>query len=202
MFMERKAKYIVIEGMDGAGKTTQKELLEQFLSKKGYRVKSIHEPNRDNPVGKFLREKLIKDKSYSPETLALAFATDRLVMKDEMVKKILQEYDYVVSDRDYHSSLVYQPLMGLELSWVKKINKYAIEPDLTIILDIDMEAYKKRKGETSVRFENMEFQRKVRKGYFNLKNILQENIHVLDGNKDMDSVLNDTIKLMRKQGLL
>ena len=190
----RKAKYIVLEGMDGSGKTTQARMLAEFLSKNGFKVFSFSEPT-NNVVGRLISGKLVREKAYSPETIALAFATDRMLFKDEVLTKALEEYDFVIGDRSYHSSLVYQPLMGLDYHWVKELNRFVIRPDLTMILDITMDEYMRRKGNTEIIFEKRDFQERVRQRYLQLPEMLPaENFVVLDGNRSVEEIHRDIKK--------
>lgn len=185
---KRKAKYIVLEGMDGSGKTTQAKLLADFLSSQGFRVYSFSEPTQ-SVIGRLINHMLVRKRGYSPETIALAFAADRMLFKDEVLKKALENYDFVIGDRSYHSSLVYQPLMGLDYHWIKELNRFVIRPDLTFILDISMDAYMRRKGNTEIIFENVEFQKKVRERYLELPEMLpNEDFVIVDGNKSIEEI--------------
>lgn len=175
------ASYIVIEGMDGSGKTTQAELLILFLKKNGFKVCHNIEPS-GSPVGKHI-QKMIKSKSYRPETTALAFALDRMLAYDEDIKFAKEKYDYIISDRSYLSSLAYQPLQGCPYDWVKELNRYVEKPDIIFILDIPPEEFTKRRGSTKVIFENEDFQRKLRRSYLALKEKLPLDIIILDGTK-------------------
>ena len=78
--------YIVLEGIDGVGKTTQTEKLKEWLEKRGFSVKTIVEPT-DSDIGKIIREELLKPEATSDtnqQMLALLFAADRLTLKDEI----------------------------------------------------------------------------------------------------------------------
>ncbi len=185
---QSKAKYVVLEGMDGSGKTTQAKMLAAFLKSQGFKVFSFSEPTT-NVIGKLVKNVLVRKRGYSPETIALSFAADRMLFKDEVLKKALMENDFVIGDRSYHSSLVYQPLMDLDYHWVKELNRFVIRPDITFILDIDIEEYMRRKGNTEVIFENQEFQKKVRKRYLELPKMLpNEDFVIIDGNRKPEEV--------------
>lgn len=180
------ALYIVIEGMDGSGKTTQSGLLIEFLKKNGFKVYHNTEPS-DSPVGKLI-QKMITSKSYRPETISLAFALDRMVAYDESLKFAKEKYDYIISDRSYLSSLAYQPLQGCSYDWVKDLNRYIEKPDLVFLLDIPVEEFARRRGRTKVIFENEEFQKKLRRSYLDLKDKLSLDIMVLDGTKPVNEL--------------
>ena len=180
------ALYIVIEGMDGSGKTTQSGLLIEFLKKNGFKVYHNIEPS-SSVVGKLI-QKMITSKSYRPETISLAFALDRMVAYDENLKFAKEKYDYIISDRSYLSSLAYQSLQGCSYDWVKDLNRYIEKPDIVFLLDIPVEEFARRRGTTKVIFENEEFQRKLRRSYLGLKDKLPLDIIVLDGTKPVDEL--------------
>ncbi len=190
---DKKALYVVLEGMDASGKSTQAKMLADFLSSQGFRVLLFAEPT-DSVVGRFLKEKMLKSGKYSPETVALCFAADRLIFRDEKLLETLKTHDVVISDRNYYSSLVYQSVMGLDYHWVKEINRFAVKPDIAFIIDISVDEYMRRKGNTKIIFENEEFQREVREMYLKLPELLiNDNIVVLDGNKSVEE-LHEEIK--------
>jgi dTMP kinase len=175
----RNAKYICFEGMDGSGKSTQSKLLADAFTAQGKKVLLLSEPS-DSPLGKKIGE-MIRSKRYSKETIALAFAADRMILKEDVLTPAFDEYDYVITDRNYLSSLVYQPIMGCDMKWILDLNKYVAKPDLTFIVDISVDTYMQRRGETDVIFEKQDFQQKVRKGYRSLQSLVMDDIVFLDG---------------------
>ncbi len=186
--MEKKAVYVVFEGMDGSGKTTQSKLLKEFLESQGFSVFLFTEPTK-NEIGKLIKSKLVKDSKYSPETLALSFAADRSVFKDEVLKNALNKCDFVIGDRSFFSSLVYQPLMGLDYFWVKELNRFVIKPDITFVLDISVDEFLRRRGETDVIFEKRNFQEKLRKAYLELpEKFPKDLIFVINGERKIEEI--------------
>ncbi|MFQ3275637.1 MAG: dTMP kinase [Candidatus Nanohaloarchaea archaeon] len=172
--------FIVIEGADGAGTTTQSERLAEEIG-----AELTFEPT-DMSIGRKVDE-MISSNDNSPETVALGFAADRMVHLEERVIPWLEEGKTVISDRYAHSSLVYQPIMGADRGWVEELNKEALKPDLTVILDISAEVGMSRveeRGHDGNIFEEMSFQQKVVKRYRELKD--RENVAVVDaaGSKD------------------
>ncbi|MFP4116076.1 MAG: dTMP kinase [Candidatus Aenigmatarchaeota archaeon] len=197
-------KFVVIEGIDGAGTTTQCELLGKWLEEEGKEFLLTEEPfKRENQIGKIIKEHLVQgDEDHSPESIALAFAADRLVHLEDEISPAVEEGKIVVSDRYYHSSMVYQPEHGADLEWVREINKYARKPDLTIILDVPAKESIKRQrdrdgGESSVIFENLEFQKEIRERYIELEEILDENIYIVDGKRSIEEVHSDFREIIR-----
>jgi dTMP kinase len=175
------APYIVIEGMDGSGKTTQAKLLIDFLKNHKFKVYHNIEPST-SLIGKHIQQ-MIKSSASRPETTALAFALDRMLTYDQNLKYAKEKYDYIIADRSYLSSLAYQPLQGCRYDWVKELNRYVEKPDIVFILDIPSEEFTKRRGKTKVIFENEDFQRNLRRSYLSLKEKLPLNIVIIDGTK-------------------
>jgi dTMP kinase len=145
---------IVIEGLDGAGTTTQTDRLVAWLGRIGVPSVATREPS-GGPIGAVLRQHLGRQVELGgPEAEALAFAADRM---DHVVSEIapaLAVGTTVVADRYYLSSLAYQAL-SCDLSWLREINRFALRPDLTVFLsvpvDVGMERFSGRA--TRERFE-------------------------------------------------
>jgi dTMP kinase len=177
-------RFIVVEGADGAGTTTQSEKLAEALD-----AHYTAEPT-GNSIGEKVDELISKD-GYSAETVALAFAADRMVHLEEEVIPKLEEGETVVCDRYYHSSLVYQPTLGAEFDWVKELNRAALKPDVTFILDISAEVGMERvdeRGRDGNIFEELSFQQEVVKRYKKLSDRLEERIEIIDVSASRDGV--------------
>lgn len=160
MSREYKGVFIVFEGIDGAGSTTHSTLLSKWLKEQGYEVLLTREPS-ENEIGELIRNLLYK--KVPPAVDALLFAADRILHLYEEIKPMLEKGNIVISDRYVESSLAYQVAQGLDSRWVLEMNKYAIQPDMNIILDIDPEtALKRKERKASTKFENVEFLKKVR----------------------------------------
>ena len=105
--------YIVFEGIDGSGKSTQIQLLKEWLEANGFRVETFVEPT-DSEVGKLIREILQHPDAQTEKvqkTLALLFAADRMLIMD----KLEDESKIIISDRSFISSLTLQPQWGFRL---------------------------------------------------------------------------------------
>ena len=130
-------RFIVFEGLDGSGTTTQLGALETSLAAEGHDVVVTHEPS-SGEVGRVLRAAIDGGISLDPVTLALAFAADRadhLAAPLTGVTAALGRGSWVLSDRYVISSLAYQSGQGLPLDWLAEINRFARPPDLTIFID-------------------------------------------------------------------
>ena len=124
--------YIVFEGIDGAGKSTQINLLKDWLEQNGFDVETVVEPT-DSEVGKLIRKILQRPDATTDriqKTLGLLFAADRMLIMD----KLNDDSKVILSDRSFISSLAYQE----PAEWIEQINKYAKEPDLVLLLDVDV----------------------------------------------------------------
>ena len=159
--------FIVIEGLDGAGGTTQCRLLQSWLERQGSTVVSTNEPT-ELPVGKFIRGILQDPHSYvGDEVLAYLFAADRQDHLDSRVKPALSSGKVVISDRYYHSSLAYQSL-SLEFDFVAQLNQTFPVPDLTIFLSLEPETSFSRvqdRGLPVERFETLDRLRSISQSY-------------------------------------
>ena len=177
--------YIVFEGIDGTGKTTQIQLLKEWLEANGFVVETLVEPT-DSEVGKLIRRILQRPDANDEDVqrvLALLFAADRMFIMD----KLNDESKIIISDRSFISSLAYQE----PLEWVEEINRYAKRPDLLILLDLDV---KKSVARTSGKdtFENEEFLTGVRDNYLDLVKNYEHQI--IDANNGVNKVSSDIKK--------
>ncbi len=153
-------RFIVFEGLDGAGTSTQLELLAAWLREQGIDVETTREPST-GPFGSLIRQILVGDVAASPAALALAFATDRIDHLERAggVRETLESGRWVLSDRYVLSSIAYQGSDGMDVEWLHSINARAFEPDLTIFIDTDpaicMERIRAR-GANPERFEGLD----------------------------------------------
>lgn len=178
--------FIVIEGADGAGTTTQAKKLAERLD-----AYYTYEP-AGNKVGEKVDE-MISSGDYSAKTIALGFAADRMVHLEEEVIPKLKDGETVVCDRYYHSSFVYQPTAGADFNWVKKLNKHALKPDMTFILDVEAETGMERveeRGRDGNIFEELDFQQEVVVRYRELQEKLDEDIKIIDASSSKKEVFN------------
>ncbi len=177
--------YIVFEGIDGAGKSTQIQMLKEWLEANGFRVDTLVEPT-DSEVGKLIRKILQRPDATSErlqKTLALLFAADRMLIMD----RLEDESKIIISDRSFISSLAYQK----PAEWVEILNKYAKKPDLWILLDLDVaKSVARTSGEDT--FENEEFLTGVKENYLKLA----ENgvCEIIDANNGVNKVSSDIKK--------
>jgi len=212
-----KGLFVVLEGIDGAGTTTQSDRLANALQQQGMKVHVTREPS-EGPVGMMLRQ-ILKGRMVTPgiegpgtpswQTMALLFAADRLDHLEAEVNPHLDQGISVICDRYYHSSLAYQSVTGGQnpemMEWIKQINSQARRPDLSIILDVHPEtAYERRKDRRLKEiYEEEGLQKKLSAFYRKIeKHFPKELIVHIDANDALDSVANkilDTFQENRKK---
>jgi len=171
--MSSRGLFVVLEGIDGAGTTTQAERLSAALRAEGRRVLTTREPS-DGPLGTLLRQalggRLVLPGgagALAPETLALLFAADRTDHLAAQVRPALEAGAVVICDRYVLSSLAYQ---GAQLPprWVEAINAFAEPPDLTLFLEVDPEVASRRRasrGGDAELFDDERLQARVAREY-------------------------------------
>ena len=183
--MGKKGVFIVIEGLDGSGKTTQAKMLAKKLEKT-HKVLLTAEPSLGK-IGSFIREDcLYEEKRLPTEAEALLFAADRIEHMYSEVKPALEAGKLVICDRYIYSSLAYQGSAGLSLEWIKTINARALQPDFSIFIDVPPERVIERLQRKKSVMETLEIQRKVREVY--LKYVEKGELVRVDGDKPKDAV--------------
>ena len=202
----KKGLFITFEGIDGCGKTTQIELLKEELEKKGYTVLLTREPGAKG-LGEKLREILLNyDGEVSSNCESFLFLADRAQHIDTIIKPAIDKGVIVLCDRHTDSTVAYQGYgRQLDLEQIYQLNKIAtngIIPDITFILDIDIDTSLQRIGKGRDRMENSgrEFFERVRNGYIEISEKEPQRVKLLQGNspiKDIQNKISDYV-----QGLL
>ncbi len=174
---EVRGKFLVFEGCEGSGKSTQLRMLSEYLGKIGVNFIMTREPG-GNPISEEIRKIILNGKNTAmcDECEALLYAAARIQHLKEIIEPALAAGKLVVCDRYVYSSLAYQGYArGLD-DYVKEINAYALTnypPDMTVFLDISPEdAFKRKHGaDENDRMEQLglEFHKKVYAGYKELE---------------------------------
>jgi len=167
--------FLAFEGGEGAGKSTQIRLLQEWLAARGHEVCTTREPGSDTTVGATVRALLLDPTSQlSPRTEAMLYAADRAQHVAEVVRPALLRGAVVVTDRYVDSSLAYQGAgRALDVDEVAKLSAWAtsdLRPDLVVLLDIDPAVGLRRAGDAPDRIEaeSVEFHQRVRQGFLDL----------------------------------
>lgn len=200
--------FIVLEGIDGAGKSTQAKMLAKWFENKGYEVVLTKEPT-DTAFGKLIRrlvltggkEGIIDGARISKEAEALLFAADRAEHVKKLIEPSLKAGKVVISDRYFYSSLAYQWARGLDLEWLINLNAFAPRADLVILLDLPVKESIKRINGRSIRSEFdkiVELQKKVRENYLKLAEKFEE-IRIINALDPVEDIHNDIVALVEHE---
>jgi dTMP kinase len=187
-------RFIVLEGIDGSGTTSQCARLTEALQARGEEVHATREPS-DGEIGQITRAMLSRGDQVAPTTLALMFAADRLDHLTQEIEPALARGATVLCDRYLLSSWAYQSL-DCELAWVRTINRHARWPDLTLLLDLPAETAWSRveqryaRGEAAKeRFDALETQCRLATCYRELAaDPTLDGVHVVDASKTLAEV--------------
>ena len=193
-------KFIVFEGLDGSGQTTQTNLLKDFLSKRGYRVLITKEPTLDSQAGKLIRAALDKEKEFSPKELQQLFAEDRKEHVNNVIIPALQTGIWVISDRYFFSSFAFGASDGIDLEWLIKINKEFLLPDVTFLLQVSPEVCVQRiqtRGKSLQLFEYEEKLKNVWKAYKKVEDRFNV-IRIIDGEQSIEKVSENVTSIIQK----
>jgi dTMP kinase len=180
--------FVTFEGVDGAGKSTQVELLRDALEDEGRSVVTTREPG-GTPLGERIRELLLESESVAPWTEAALFAAARAELVERVIGPALARGETVLCDRYLDSSLAYQGLArGLGIERVLELNLNAIRgllPDRTFLLLLDPEQAAERTGDPRDRIERegSAFREEVDRAYRELARIFPQRIETLDGSR-------------------
>lgn len=200
--MKEKGKFIVFEGIDGSGKSTQICMLSSYLAEKGISCYETREPT-DSPFGAMVHSCMTGRVQTDERAIAALFAADRLDhIYNEIngIRKKLDEGFSVLCDRYYLSSFAYNGGL-VPTEWVISLNaqaREALRPDLTVFLDVSPEVGMSRveqRGDRE-RYEKLEFQRRLRENYFELIRRFKDEEHIVVVKSEADKA--QTQKNVRK----
>lgn len=188
-------KFIVFEGIDGSGKTTQAKVLKEELEEKGHKVFTTKNPT-DHVIGKFIRTVLSGKEKIPPQAIQYLFNADRVVQQEDIIEH-LKKGEIVISDRYCWSSVAYgmadigeEPQRLLVAYSILSFYHRFLLPDLTVFLDTKTNIAIKRLGAKPDHeiYENTEFLSKAQNTYKALLDLFPKDIFVIDSNQDFDLV--------------
>jgi len=194
-----RGKFIVFEGIDGAGLTTQAELLEKYLRGKKYEVILTKEPT-NNLIGGLIRAALRKEWSTSNRTLQLLFSADRAHHLEREILPALEDGKIVISDRYFISTIAYG-MVELEKEWLKALNSQCLLPDIIFIIDVPVEVSIERIKASRFGFELFEEKKKleiIRNNFLELSKEY-ENCFVIDGNRSIEEIHREIVKIVEEK---
>ena len=207
--------FVSIEGFDGVGKTTQANLLNEYLKNEGIKSILVREPGGTS-VAEKIREILIADSELSPITELLLFESARSDLVNKLIREKLKNDFIVITDRYLDSTLAYQGYgRNIDKSIINELNKFSTDnlyPDITFLLDLKVEEANKRtkkRKDTSnkdqiLKFENEEniFHQKIRDGFLKIAKNNKDRINIIDASLDQKEILKLIIeKVLRKLNL-
>ena len=190
--------FITLEGPEGSGKTSHIPYLVEYLREKGHIVFPTREPGGTS-ISEQIRDILhdLKNAEMHPRTETLLYQAARAQIVEQVIKPRLVAGEIVISDRYYDSTIAYQGYgHQLDLEQVRALVKYAtggLIPDLTVLLDVDVEIGLKRKKRNSVEWNRMDahevkFYQRVRTGYLEMVKEEPNRWAVVDASKSWDDV--------------
>ncbi len=200
MEKNKKNLFVVLEGIDGSGKTELVKMLVNFFSRK-YSVIATSEPT-DQKYGRQIRDILRKEKSpkENSDKLIELFIKDREYHLSNVIEPFLAKTDQGVSivfcDRYYYSTIAFQSSQGINIEEIISKNKVFRKPDITFILDVEpsiaLQRIHYRKKE---KFEQLDFMNEVRACFLKLPDLLDDNIKIIDSSKS----IKDAFKEIKKE---
>ncbi len=190
--------FITLEGPEGSGKTSHIAPLVQFLREKGHTVFPTREPGGTS-IGEQIREVIhdLKNAEMHPRTETLLYQAARAQIVEQVIKPRLAAGEVVISDRYYDSTIAYQGYGHQQnLEEVRSLVRYAtggLVPELTILLDIDVEAGLKRKTQNGSEWNRLdaytiEFHQRVRRGYLEMVKAEPSRWIVVDAGREWQRV--------------
>jgi dTMP kinase len=196
----RRGHLVTVEGIDGAGKSTQVARLAALLTARGYEVVTTREPGA-TPLGCELRRLLLSDLTLAPDAELLLFLADRAEHVARIIKPALSKGLIVVCDRFCDSTLAYQGYgREADLERVKRWDaesRDGVVPDLTLLLDCPVSVGARRRRRDPDRYQSLDaaFHQRVRDGFLALAAAAPERVRRIDASADLDAVSAEAARL-------
>src|SRR3989338_751255 len=203
----KKEIFVVIDGLDGSGKSEIIRMLHKYLfsKSKNYRILTTREPTNGR-YGKQIWQMLRKEKypESSSRKLVNLFVKDRAEHLKNTIEPFLKmsnkhELKIVLCDRYYYSTIAFQGAQGLSIKDMIQKNKQFRKPDVAFILNVEpsvaLERIEYRQKE---KFEQLEFMKKIRKNFLKLPKLLNDNIKIIDASKPLKRVFESIKKELDK----
>jgi dTMP kinase len=198
--------FITLEGPEGSGKTSHIKPLTEWLTAQGHKVFATREPGGTN-IGEQIRNVIhdLKNTEMHPRTETLLYQAARAQIVEQVIKPLLAVGEIIISDRYYDSTIAYQGYGHRQnLDEVRTLVKYAtggLTPDLTILLDVEVEVGLKRKKQNGVEWNRLDaydvdFHRRVRAGYLEMIKEEPKRWVVVDASQSWDEVQEELRKII------
>jgi dTMP kinase len=199
--------FIAFEGGDGAGKSTQVELLREALQTAGRTVTVTRQPGGTD-LGRQIRDLVLHGDHVAPRAEALLFAADKAHHVEELIRPALTAGDVVLTDRYTDSSVAYQGAgRDLGAQEIHDLNMWAVDdlvPDLTVVVDIAAAVGRRRRGEVHDRLESEEdaFHEAIRAHFLAMAQGNPQRYLVVDGSTAPDAIHAQVLTRLRSMGAL
>jgi dTMP kinase len=188
---------LAFEGLDQSGKQTQAERVRDRVTALGRECRLLSFPDYQTPIGIEISKALHGERDYAPDVMQLMYVANRYEKRDEM-KKALDAGTIIVCDRYLASSIAYGEAQGLDPAWLRDIQKYLPQPDLTILLDIAPQTAVQRKATNRDRYErDLALLSRVRESY--RRQAAEEGWLRLDGERPRDTVSAEVIRAVESR---
>ena len=196
-----KPKSLFLEGTDGSGKSTQFKLLQDYLSKQNVPFIALREPGGSEYYEALRDFYLHTNHPHPPISDALLSAAGRAANREQS-QTALASGSWVITDRAYPSSYVYQAVQGVPLDHIKTINQFALDAfdyDIKILLDVPVEVAQARVDASGTKkdyweSQGREFFLKIREKYLELAE--QENYVVIDASADVQIIHQKIVEIL------
>lgn|SRR3989338_5579875 len=189
----KKSLFIVVDGIDGSGKTEIVKMLHNYLSSayKKYRLLATREPT-DGFYGKKIRQMLREEKEpkSSGKKMTELFLKDRQEhLKNEIEPFLKKSASIVLCDRYYYSTIAFQAAQGISINELIAKNKPFRKPEIAFILDVEPEiALERIVYRQKEKFEHLEFMRKIRANFLKMPKLIKDNIKIINASKPLKNV--------------
>lgn len=190
-----RGAFIVLEGCDRSGKTTQCTKLVEQLNNMNIPAKKISFPDRSTPIGSIINDYLSKKIELPDRSVHLLFTANRWELEPE-IRKLIESGITLIVDRYSYSGIVFTSAKQcVDFKWCCDPENGLPKPDLVMILKLSSEEMIKRSGFGEERYENIEFQNKVDKNYEKFKN---DNFIQVDAAQDISVLTNKLLEKVLK----
>jgi len=191
--------FIVFEGLDGSGQSTQAELLRHYFEDNKDSVVLTKEPTEDSESGRMIRKVLTKEEKIEPDELQKLFVQDRKEHLNNLIIPNLKNGKFVISDRYFLSTCAFGGI-NLDMEWLIELNNEFILPNITFLLNVDPRICIERIDKRGKRFEFFEEEKKltkVRENYFKLAKRFP-NIYTINGELSKEAVFKEILNKFKK----
>ncbi|KAG0233679.1 hypothetical protein BGW42_007265 [Actinomortierella wolfii] len=191
-----RGQFILLEGCDRAGKSTQCAMLVAALKSKGHSVELCKFPDRTTTIGQMIHAYLTNAKELDDRAIHLLFSANRWEAMQNMKRK-LQSGTHLIVDRYAYSGVAFSAAKGLDIEWCKHPDRGLLRPDKTFFLDLPTDEAEKRGGFGEERYEKRELQERVRSLFLKLRDTEWT---VIDARQSIDAmhdqILQATLKVI------